>query len=96
MAPGYVIALCLEGAGAVGFGIGLWARYVERRARAAELARFLRSGQTGDPVPARTRPVPMPRPAPPTRIRTAATPAVRVDPSDALLALRSAYAVPTG
>ena len=87
MAPGYVIALCLNGAGALGLAIGFRMLRAERR-RAAELARFLRSGQIPDarPVP----PLPI-RAAGPVRVR-APTPQTTSDPSYALLAPRSAYA----
>lgn len=86
MAPGYVIALCLNGAGGLGLAVGFRMLRAERR-RAAELARFLRSGQVPD-----VRPVLAPASTPgPARIRPA-PPQTAFGPSDALLALRSAYA----
>ncbi|WP_375463424.1 hypothetical protein [uncultured Methylobacterium sp.] len=95
MAPGYLIALCLDAAGVLGLGLGLTVLRAERRARAGELARFLRSGQASDAVPFRVAPPPRTRAMPSVRMRTAAaTSASAVDASDALAALRSAYAAP--
>lgn len=94
MEPGYLIALCLAGAGTIGLGFGLCALHGERRAKAAELARFLHSGQSSDASPAPVRHRSKPRPTPPMRVRTAAPAAGVIDPSDALVALRSAYAAP--
>ncbi len=94
MAPGYVIAACLEGAGAIGIVLALRLLQVEHRARAAELARFLRSGQIPDALPPKVRPIGASRPAPSIRLTEVMPPAGRIDPSDALLALRSAYGTP--
>lgn len=46
MASGYVIAALLEAAGLIGLVVALITIRVERQAKAAELRRFLRSGQT--------------------------------------------------
>ena len=89
MAPGYVIAACLEGAGAIGIVVALRLLQVEQRAKAAELARFLRSGQVPDAP--KVKVLPEGRPAPAIRLDPTARPARTIGPSDALLALRSAY-----
>ena len=94
MAPGYVIAACLEGAGAIGILVALRLLHAEQRAKAAELARFLRSGQVPD-APPKGRPVADARPAPAIRLDATARSSAPIDPSDALLALRSAYGTPT-
>lgn len=96
MAPGYVIAACLEGAGAIGIVLALRLLHAEQRTRAGELARFLRFGQIPDTVPPRIRSVAVAPPALLVRHRDATPPAGSVDPSDALLALRSAYGAPVG
>lgn len=93
MAPGYLIALCLDGAGLLGLGIGLVVLRAERRDRAVGLQRFLRSGQVRDAAPLPT--VPTSRTRPPRRVRSRAAASATVsltDPSRALSALRSAYA----
>ncbi|MCJ2133490.1 hypothetical protein MKK69_05320 [Methylobacterium sp. J-026] len=46
MASGYVIAAVLEAAGLIGLAIALVTMRAERRAKAAELRSFLRSGQS--------------------------------------------------
>ena len=94
MAPGYVIAACLEGAGAIGIVLALRLLHREQCVRAAELARFLRSGQVPDALPPKVRPVATARPASSISLTRTMPPAGRMDPSDALLALRSAYGAP--
>ncbi|TXM71277.1 hypothetical protein FV226_15645 [Methylobacterium sp. WL12] len=89
MAPGYVIAACFEGAGAIGIVVALRLLHAEQRAKAAELARFLRSGQVPDAP--KVKVVAEARPTPALRLGPTARPARAIGPSDALLALRSAY-----
>jgi hypothetical protein len=91
MAPGYVIAACLEGAGAIGIVVALFRLHREQRAKAAELARFLRSGQVPDVRLPKPRPAATARPAPAIRLGSTMRPPEPIDPSDALLALRSAF-----
>ncbi len=50
MASGYVIAAVLEAAGLIGLAIALVTMRAERRAKAAELRSFLRSGQSVSPA----------------------------------------------
>ncbi|MGU3539271.1 hypothetical protein [Methylobacterium sp. A54F] len=94
LAPGYALALLLEVAGAVTFGLGCLLLRAERRARAGELKTFLQSGNAVaapprvQPHPARAaRPARAPRavrPVPPPVARPAG-------PSEAGLALRRAF-----
>lgn len=56
MASGYVVAAILEAAGLIGLVIALVNIQTERRARAAELRGFLRSGQTSGPASDATGP----------------------------------------
>ena len=95
MAPGYVIALCLEAAGAIGIVLAGVRLETEQRTRAAELARFLRSGQVPDAQPHRARPGGT-RPGRPMAIGRATAASASIDPSDARLALRNAYGASAG
>ena len=94
MAPGYVIAACLVGAGLGGIVWALRLLHVEQRAKAAELARFLRSGQVPNAPPRKARPASEPRPASAVRLASTVRRSVAPGPSHALLALRSAYGAP--
>ncbi|GJD87583.1 hypothetical protein BHAOGJBA_1088 [Methylobacterium hispanicum] len=64
MAPGYEIALCLEGLGLAGLALGLWRLRVEEAARVRALRKVLRTGSDPRLVPSarprrdRTRMVP--------------------------------------
>ena len=90
MAPGYVLAIVLEAAGLLTLTLGVGLIRFERRAKAAELKRFLSSGQSAAlPVPPTVRA----RPPVPDASGGVASPSTGAA-SEAVLALRRAFAAP--